>query len=67
MDPVFSHNAFPLDGKLVFNLFGENVIFRKDLESPLTFIYFLKGKTSKNKTPKWTPDFFFGKAVCEKT
>ena len=30
------------------------------------FYLFLKGKTSKNKTPRWTPDFVFGKAVCEK-
>ena len=39
------HDAFPLDDKLVFFLFGENLIFRKDLELPLIFVLFLKGRT----------------------
>ena len=30
------------------------------------FYLFLKGKTSKNKTPKWTPDFFLEKLSARK-
>ena len=64
LDPVFSHNAFLLDGKIHFlfiYLFGEkkNMIFRKDLESPLIFVSFLKGKQNKKENPKC--DFLFGK------
>ena len=48
--------------KLVFYLFGENLIlvFGKDLGSPLIFVlFFLKGKQNKKENPKC--DFLFGK------
>ena len=64
MDPHFSR-ASPLDR--IDSLFiCEKLIFEKKVGVATYFYLFLKGKTSKNKTPKWTPDFFFGKAVCEK-
>ena len=63
MDLVFSHNAFLLDGEIHFlfiYLFGEkNMIFRKDLESPLIFVSFSKGKQNKKENPKC--DSLFGK------
>ena len=33
-------------------LFGENLIFRKDLELLFIFVLFLKGKTKKGKKKK---------------
>ena len=38
--------------QLVFHLFDENMIFRKDLESPLIFVLFLKRKQNKKENPK---------------
>ena len=37
--------------QLVFHLFGENMIFRKDLESPLIFVLFFKEKQNKKEKP----------------
>ena len=38
--------------QLVFHLFCENMVFRKDLESPLIFVLFLKGKQNKKEKPQ---------------
>ena len=53
MDPAFSHDAFPLDDELAFNLFGENLIFLKNTWSTChSFLfYFLKGKQNKKENP----------------
>ena len=51
--------------RLAFHLFGEKYDFLKRLGVATYFYLFLKGKTSKNKTSKWTPNFF-GKVVCKK-
>ena len=48
VDPAFSLDVFPLDGKTrFFYSFGEkyNFFYRKYLESPLIYVLFLKGKT----------------------
>ena len=47
--------------QLLFRLFYlvKNMIFRKDLESLLIFVLFLKGKQNKKENPKC--DFLFGK------
>ena len=52
--------------RLTFRYLGEKYVSQKILGVATYFYLFLKGKTSKNKTPKWTPDFVFGKAVYEK-
>ena len=47
--PVCSHSTT----RLPFYLFGEKYdFFRKDLESPLIFVLFLKGKQNKKENPK---------------
>ena len=52
-------DAFLLDGELAF-LFIKEFIFKKDLESSLIFVLFLKGKQNKNiKNPEC--DSLFGK------
>ena len=56
--------------QLTFYLFGENLIFffffiEKDLESPLIFVLFLKGKQNKKETPKCNS--LFGKDSMWKT
>ena len=48
-----------------FYLFGENVIFRKDLESPLIFVLFLRENKIRKKTLSVTT--YLEKMVCEKT
>ena len=53
-----SAHALPLDGELVFYL--KKIYFlENDLESPLTFVLFLKGKQNKKENPKC--DSLFGK------
>ena len=54
VDPAFSLDAFPLDCETrFFVLFGEKYdFFRKDLESPLIFVLFLKGKQNKKENSK---------------
>ena len=53
MDPAFSTHAFPTRWRARF-LF-ENLIFidylKNDLESPLIFVLFLKGKQNKKEKP----------------
>ena len=44
MDPVFRLMRFPLDGEL-------NLYLKNDLESPLIFVLFLKGKQNKKEKP----------------
>ena len=53
--------------QLIFRLFYlvKNMIFRKDLESLLIFVLFLKGKQNKKENPKC--DFLFGKDGLWKT
>ena len=46
MDPAFWLMRFPLYGELDFYL------LENDLESPLIFVLFLKGKQNKKKNPK---------------
>ena len=48
--PRILHHAFPLDGELVF-LFAKILFLEKDLESPLIFVLFLKGKQNKKEKP----------------
>ena len=59
MDPIFFTMRSHLMTRLTFNLFSENMIFRKDLESPLIFVLFLKGKQNKKENSKC--DSLFGK------
>ena len=50
--PRISAHVFPLDGELDF-YFENDFIFKKnDLESPLIFVLFLKGKQNKKENPK---------------
>ena len=60
--------AFPLDGETRFSFIYLVKIwffFRKDLESPLIFVLFLKGKQNKKENPKC--DSLFGKDRLWKT
>ena len=60
MDPAFFHDAFPLDWRDSFFVYlVKNMIFRKDLEFPLIFVLFFKGKQNKKENPKC--DSLFGK------
>ena len=62
MDPVFSHDAFPLNDKTHFFFFiylVKNWFLEKDLESSLIFVLFFKEKQNKKENPKC--DFLFGK------
>ena len=44
---------FPLDGELDFYLKKiDFYLFKNDLESPLIFVLFLKGKQNKKENPK---------------
>ena len=44
--------SFPLDGELDFYLKNWFLLFEKnDLESPLIFVLFLKGKQNKKEKP----------------
>ena len=52
VDPAFRLRRFPLDGELDF--YFEKLIywlFENDLESPLIFVLFLKGKQNKKEKP----------------
>ena len=52
MDPAFQLMRFPLDSELDFYL--KNwfyLLFENDLESPLIFVLFLKGKQNKKEKP----------------
>ena len=50
VDPVFFTMRSHLMTRLTFNLFSENMIFRKDLESPLIFVLFLRENKIRKKT-----------------
>ena len=56
--PCISTHLLPLDGELAFYL---RIIYflENDLESPLIFVLFLKGKQNKKENPKC--DSLFGK------
>ena len=54
VDPAFSiaRMRFPLDGELDFYLKNDFYwLFENDLESPLIFVLFLKGKQNKKEKP----------------
>ena len=52
VDPVFWLMRFPLDGELDFDLKNDLYwLFENDLESPLIFVLFLKGKQNKKEKP----------------
>ena len=52
MDPVFRLKRFSLDDELDFNLKNDFYWLKKiDLESPLIFVLFLKGKQNKKEKP----------------
>ena len=59
-------NAFPLDDETCFFIcLVKNMIFRKDLESPLIFVlFFLRENKIRKKTLSVTP--YLEKMVCEK-
>ena len=50
--PHFWLMRFPLDGELDFYLKIDLLIMKNDLESPLIFVLFLKGKQNKKENPK---------------
>ena len=57
--PYFAH-ALPLDNATRFFIYlVKNIIFKKDLESSIIFILFVKGKQNKKENPKC--DSLFGK------
>ena len=69
MDPRFC-DAFPLDDTTHFLFIWWKFDFffffiEKDLESPLIFVLFLKGKQNKKETPKCNS--LFGKDSMWKT
>ena len=52
--PRILFNVFPLDDVTHFFLFGENLIFfflKKDLELPIIFVLFSKGKQNRKEKP----------------
>ena len=51
VDPAFFTMRSHLMVWLAFNLFSENMTFKKDLESPLIFVLFLREK-KKKENPK---------------
>ena len=67
MDPSFYSICSHSMARLTFRLFYlvKNVIFRKDLESPLIFVLFLKRKQNKKENLKC--DYLFGKNSLWKT
>ena len=52
VDPVLRLMRFSLDGELDFYLkIWFYLLFENDLESPLIFVLFLKGKQNKKEKP----------------
>ena len=53
VDPAFRLMRFPLDGELDFYLKNDFLLIKKknDLEAPLIFVLFLKGKQNKKEKP----------------
>ena len=62
--PCISAHALPLDSELDFYLKNDLFIKKNDLESPLIFVLFLKGKKNKKETLSVTPQL--EKVVYEK-
>ena len=58
------HVSSPSTTRLVFYLFGENLIFRKDLESQLIFVLFLRENKIRKKILSVTP--YLEKTINEK-
>ena len=56
---------FSLNGELDFYLKNDLLIMKNDLESPLIFVLFFKGKQNKKENPKC--DSLFGKCGLRKT
>ena len=63
--PYFRLMRFPLDDELDFYFILKNDLFIKknDLESPLIFVLFLKGKQNKKENPKCDSLFWKRRAV----
>ena len=51
VDPAFRLMRFPLDDELNFDLKNRFLLIKDDLESPLIFVLFLKGKQNKKEKP----------------
>ena len=49
--PYISAHCLPLDGELDFYLKNDFYLLENDLESPLIFVLFLKGKQNKKEKP----------------
>ena len=49
--PRISAHVFPTRWRARF-LFGNDLLFENDLESPLIYLFFLKGKQNKKENPK---------------
>ena len=66
MDPAFRLMRFPLEGELDSFLFEKKrfYLLRNDLESPLIFVLFLKGKQNKKENCK-CDSLFWKKVVYE--
>ena len=60
VDPTFCAMHSHLMVQLTFYLFGENMIFRKDLESPLIIIIIIF-KEKQNRKENLKCDSLFGK------
>ena len=61
--PYFRLMRFPLDDELDFYLKIDLLIMKNDLESPLIFVLFLKGKQNKKENPKCDSLFWKRRAV----
>ena len=65
MDPTFRLMSFSLDSELDFYLKNDFYSLKINLESPLIFVLFLKGKQNKKEKPEvWL--IILEKIVCEK-
>ena len=53
MDPAFRAHAFPTRwrARFLFRKIDFYLLFENDLESPLIFVLFLKGKQNKKEKP----------------
>ena len=62
--PCILLNAFPFDDELIFYKKKKIIFLENDMESPLIFVLFLKGKQNKKENPSVTP--YLEMTVCEK-
>ena len=51
VDPAFRLNAFPTRMASSIFIWKIDLLIKNDLESPLIFIWFLKGKQNKKEKP----------------